>query len=108
MLENHSTKTPCSEFLSLHVFNKREGVALLQYITLKFQVAKKYVDSFEPGKAFPRCQLRVEAKISRKKRKISSLTHQVNLKGAKFPNNILTLELPPKGMACIYTFSDSS
>ena len=59
------------------------------------QVTKKQVDNFREGKLTPCCQLKAEIVVERKK--IPTLTHQVVLKGAKYPNDIITIDLPVRG-----------
>jgi hypothetical protein len=53
-------------------------------------VTKKQVDSFIPGIGIPRCQLKVE--FNGKGEKIPVL-RDITLQGAKYPNNIFTLDL---------------
>jgi hypothetical protein len=58
-------------------------------------VTKKQVDSFREGKLTPSCQLLAE--VSGKKKKIPTLKHQVNLRGAKYPNDVFVINLPAGG-----------
>ena len=53
------------------------------------------VDYFREDKSIPCCQLLAE--VSGKKKKIPTLRHQVNLKGAKFPNDFFVINLPARG-----------
>jgi hypothetical protein len=50
------------------------------------------VDSYELGKIIPRFEL--VAKVSGKKKEIPILKHQMNLRGAKYPNNVIVINLP--------------
>jgi hypothetical protein len=63
---------------------------------LQPQVTKKQVDNFREGKLTPCCQLKAE--VSGRRKKIPVLNHQVPLKGARWPRNFFTLELPIGGM----------
>ena len=56
-----------------------------------------HVDNFREGKATPCCQLLAE--VSGKKKNIPTLKHQINLKGAKYPNDVLVINLPAGGTA---------
>jgi hypothetical protein len=58
-------------------------------------VTKKQVDNFRPGKSIPCCQLKAE--VSGRRKKIPQLSHQVELKGAKYPHNMFTIDLPAEG-----------
>ena len=59
-------------------------------------MTKKQVDNFREGKLTPCCQLLAEFESTGKK-KIPTLKHQVNLKGAKYPNDIFIISLPAGG-----------
>ena len=64
---------------------------------LQPQVTKKQVDNFREGKLTPCCQLLAEFESTGKKKKIPTLKHRVNLKGAKYPNDVLVINLPAGG-----------
>ena len=95
-LEDHTTDTPCGEFLWTPY---PPSIASNFPHWLQPQVTKKQVDNFREGKGTPRCQLLAE--VSGKKKKLPSLKHQVNLKGAKYPNDFFTLNLPIEGMKTV-------
>ena len=59
-------------------------------------MTRKQVDNFREGKLTPCCQLLAE--VSGKKKKIPTLKHQVNLKGAKYPNDVFVINLPARGI----------
>jgi hypothetical protein len=59
-------------------------------------VTKKQVDNFREGKLIPCCQLLAE--VFGKKKQIPTLKHQVTLRGAKYPNNIIVINLPAGGV----------
>ena len=59
-------------------------------------MTKKDVDNFKPGKGTPRCQLKVV--LSGRRKKITSVEHEVALQGAKYPHNVFVITLPPKGI----------
>jgi hypothetical protein len=58
-------------------------------------VTKKQVDNFREGKLTPCCQLLAE--VSGKK-KVQTLKHQINLRGAKYPNDVAVINLPAGGL----------
>ena len=63
-------------------------------------MTKKQVDNFKEGKITPCCQLKAE--VSRRRKKIQELKHRVALVGAKYPNNVFTIDLPIEGsLQCI-------
>ena len=66
------------------------------------QVTKKQVDNFKEGKSTPCCQLLAE--VSAKKKKVPILKRQVNLKGAKYPNNVFVISLPAGGKLAPYLY----
>ncbi|XP_064392749.1 ankyrin-2-like isoform X2 [Halichondria panicea] len=55
-------------------------------------VTKKHVDQFKPGQRIPHCHLNAELTIN-DEMSPAKLLHQVKLVGAKFPYNIVTLNL---------------
>ena len=57
------------------------------------KVIKKNVDSFEPGKRIPSCQLSAEF-LSSSRRKVPSLKHHVKLLGAKEPYDSFLIKPP--------------
>jgi hypothetical protein len=59
-------------------------------------VTKKQVDNFREGKLTPCCQLLAE--VSGKKKKVPALKHQINLRGAKYPNDMFVINLPAGGI----------
>ena len=61
---------------------------------LRPQVTKKQVDNFKEGKATPCCQLLAEVSA---RKEVPTMKHQVNLKGAKYPNNVFVICLPAEG-----------
>ena len=56
------------------------------------KVMKKKVDSFEPGKMIPSCQLSAEFLSSL--RKVPSLKHHIKLLGAKEPYDSFLIKPP--------------
>ena len=64
---------------------------------LQPQVTKKQVDNFREGKLTPCCQLLAEFETYGEEKKISKLKHRVNLKGAKYPNDVFVINLPARG-----------
>ena len=61
---------------------------------LQPQVTKKQVDKFEQGKLTPCCQLLAAKAPGRKE----NVQYQVNLKGAKYPNDLFVINLPAGGI----------
>ena len=66
------------------------------------QVIKRNVDSFEPGKMIPNCQLSAEFSSSAGQ-KVPSLKHRVKLLGAKDPFDTFLIKSPVAMSATIAT-----
>ena len=60
-------------------------------------MTKKQVDNFREGKVTPCCQLLAEFETTEQEKKISKMKYQVNLKGAKYPNDVFLITLPAGG-----------
>ena len=59
------------------------------------------VDHYKKGKVIPKCQFSASIVIQEGE-DIPPLDHQVELKGAKLPHNILPFHIPPTGtMLCV-------
>ena len=71
-------------------------------------MTKKYVDNFIGGKMIPHCQLNAEFEFSEMAKKVSSLKHQVNLSGAKYPHNIFIIDLPAKGTKLNHAIAETN
>ena len=87
-MENHTTDAPCGRFcVAWYV-----AWALHFLLCNHTQVTKKQVDNFKKGKLTPCCQLL--AKVSGRRKQVPSVSHQVSLKGAKFPHDVFLINLP--------------
>ena len=64
------------------------------------QVSKKQVDNYKEGKVTPCCQLLAE--VFSKKKEVPVFKRQVNLKGAKYPNDVFVISLPIRGRLISY------
>ena len=91
-LGDHTTDAPCGEFLCTPY---PTSIATNFPHWLPPQITKKQVDNFRGGQLTPCCQLL--AKVSGKKKKVPTLKHQVNLEGAKYPNDVFVINLPAEG-----------
>ena len=58
-----------------------------------FQIMKRHVDSFEPGKMIPKCYLSADFIASVRDR--PQLVHQIHLIGAKEPFNMFFIKINP-------------
>ena len=56
-----------------------------------FQITKRQVDQFVPGRPMPCCQLLIELT-----KWPVQLEHRVELLGAKEPNNFFVIQMPPR------------
>ena len=59
-------------------------------------MTKKQVDNFREGKLTPCCQLLAEFEITKEEEYIPTLKLRVNLKGAKYPNDIFVINIPAR------------
>ena len=58
------------------------------------QVSKKHVDSYQPHKRIPHCELLAEFESATAETRVTPLCHRVKLLGAKQPYNMLILKPP--------------
>ena len=66
---------------------------LIVSIFMYMEVMKRHVDTYQPGKRIPSCQLSAVFMLAEDK-KVPLLQHQVKLVGAKEPFNVIAIELP--------------
>ena len=65
---------------------------------ISIQVLKRTVDGYEEGKVIPKCQFSAKVMLQEGE-DVPPLQHQVELRGAKSPNNILAFDInPPSGV----------
>ena len=97
-MENHPTNSTCGKKKYLLVASQAQCITIIIII---IQVVKKHVDTYQPGRRIPKCQLL--AVFDFEKQNIPTLRYRVKLIGAKDPYNVVAIEPPiPPGTCVMY------
>ena len=103
-MEDIITYSSSSKIIIINSWFIASLIKFIFNIVIKFQIEKKEVDSFKEGKRIPSCQLMVKCDSEQ----VTDLELQpVNLKGAREPYNIFTINIIGKIIYIVYTYTSA-